>query len=1023
MKSVDSLGSSNWSNFGRFQTGLSVPKITTLSTSDHKIKINWTHTPNINILKYYVYRSESANATVLIDSVVQGIYSYTDSSVLNNKLYYYRISAVNLQKVLSVYSNERRATALGIPSHVLPSNRQVNVALKPTFKWNANTFATGYRIQYSLDSTFTTTLLDVTQSDTQKVMTTNLSYNTNYYWRVKSADSLGSSNWSTFGRFQTELSVPKITTLSTSDHKIRVNWTHTPNTNILKYYIYRSESANATVLIDSVAQGIYSYTDSSVLNNKLYYYRISAVNQQKILSVYSNERRATALGVLSQVIPTNNQLNTSLNPTLKWNKNNFATQYRIQYSSSSSFITPLLDELVVDTQKTIINNLNYNEYYYWRVRSVDTLGVSNWSNTNSFETKLDTPILDSVVAGNHSNKLYWSYSNISRIKNFGIYRFDTASKVFTLLDTTLNNSAVTYTDDSLDNDVVFRYAIKAMNYNRITSNLSNAISASPFNISPVAVKLQNVYLPNQGRKIATMHQFSSIGSYDLDNTIDSVVWYVNNKRILNATSLNYGFRQGTSKVLMKVYDSDLAEDSSIATVTINTFVKNMNGPVYAGLTAATDNLIYAADYSYINGLGAKTIQIDSTGKTNFDLIVTQQIRTTPSVTSDSSVLITNGSLLNGFTKTGTPLFGSISLGGLTDVTPTIDSALQRIYVGVSNKKFFAINYKLGGMVAWDYTCDAPIVSSAVITSDRKLIFPDQIGNIYGFDITTSTSHGSIPKWKYNLNDTITTSPAIDINGNVYVGTKSGKLAKLTFNANGTVTVNWSSALGSKVTSSPIIDGNGFIYVGCENGKLYKLKNSTGSIVWDYNSGAAIRSTPAISNKGFIYFSNEQGLLSAVDTTSRLYWYYKDSTAINANILHISGTTYIGTLGGKVIAFWDKDLSTYGRGVSSAVTEPSWGTYQGNNRRSGIQVKKTTTVGIQQDQLLSTIKLYPNPTHDIVYIDGLPENKTYTLQVFDMLGKLIETKSIENKGELDLSNYNVGVYIIRINNVVYRVIKQ
>jgi outer membrane protein assembly factor BamB len=640
---------------------------------------------------------------------------------------------------------------------------------------------------------------------------------------------------------------------------------------------------------------------------------------------------------------------------------------------------------------------------------------------NRFQTELSKPSIDSLTPGNHKVKLAWSYLDTINISHYNIYRYNIASNKFDSLKSTINNKTFSHVDSGLINDVDYRYIITAVNINSIESDNSNESSAIPFNKKPKAIQLNDKIVNNAGRNISTSLQFSSIGSIDEDGIIDSVVWYVNNKRVSNSINLNYGFRQGTSKVLMKIYDNDMAQDSSIAYVTISTFKKKMNGPVFAGLSAVNDNLIYAADYSYINGLGAKTIQIDSTGKTNFDLIVTQQIRTTPSVTNDSSVLITNGSLLNGFTKTGNPLFGSISLGGISEVTPTIDSTLERIYVGVSNRKFFAFNYKVGGQIAWDYISDAPIVSSAVITADRKLIFADQIGNIYGFDILTTNSQGIIPKWKYNLNDSINTSPAVDNNGNIVVGSVSGKLYKLTLNNNGTVTILWSTIISNKITSSPIIDGNGFIYVGSLDGKLTKVNSNNGSIVWDYNSGAEIRSTPSMSNTGIIYFGNENGMLTAIDTTGRLYWYYKDSSSISANILHINGTTYIGTHNGNVLAFWDKGLTTYGKGISSKITEPQWGTYQGNSRRTGIQ-NNILSVGVNNTLLKNNIKIYPNPTHDKIMIEIELKQINEIIEVYDLTGKLVLKEIISGNSEIDLSSFNSGVYIIKIKDTYTRVIK-
>jgi hypothetical protein len=82
---------------------------------------------------------------------------------------------------------------------------------------------------------------------------------------------------------------------------------------------------------------------------------------------------------------------------------------------------------------------------------------------------------------------------------------------------------------------------------------------------------------------------------------------------------------------------------------------------------------------------------------------------------------------------------------------------------------------------------------------------------------------------------------------------------------------------------------------------------------------------------------------------------------------------------------------------------------------------TITTGIN-DIKNSNIKIYPNPTNNIINIEGLNKNENSTIQIFDVQGKLVITKTINEKGAIDLSELNKGVYVIKIGEVAQRIVK-
>jgi hypothetical protein len=71
---------------------------------------------------------------------------------------------------------------------------------------------------------------------------------------------------------------------------------------------------------------------------------------------------------------------------------------------------------------------------------------------------------------------------------------------------------------------------------------------------------------------------------------------------------------------------------------------------------------------------------------------------------------------------------------------------------------------------------------------------------------------------------------------------------------------------------------------------------------------------------------------------------------------------------------------------------------------------------------TTVSIFPNPANSEINIEGLNKNESNTIQIFDVQGKLVITKTINEKGTIDLSELNKGIYVIKIGEVAQRIVK-
>ena len=80
-----------------------------------------------------------------------------------------------------------------------------------------------------------------------------------------------------------------------------------------------------------------------------------------------------------------------------------------------------------------------------------------------------------------------------------------------------------------------------------------------------------------------------------------------------------------------------------------------------------------------------------------------------------------------------------------------------------------------------------------------------------------------------------------------------------------------------------------------------------------------------------------------------------------------------------------------------------------------------TVGVD-NSTKNNIKIYPNPTHDLIYVQGFTENENNLIEIYDTQGKIIFAKEMLGNGMIDLAGLANGIYVVKAGEVFQRITK-
>ena len=169
-------------------------------------------------------------------------------------------------------------------------------------------------------------------------------------------------------------------------------------------------------------------------------------------------------------------------PKLTWNAVRGATSYRVFRSESRGSGYSLLGT----TTSTSYTNTGaaVGKTYYYRVKAVNSVGTSGYSNIVSGKAKTAAPAAPSVTAGNSSTgKPQLTWKAVSGAVKYEVYRSTRQNSGYSLLGTTTSTS---YVNTGASTGTTYYYRVKAVNRNGMASGYSNIVSGKAKAAAPAA---------------------------------------------------------------------------------------------------------------------------------------------------------------------------------------------------------------------------------------------------------------------------------------------------------------------------------------------------------------------------------------------------------------------------------------------------------------------------------------------------------------------------------------------------------
>ena len=371
------------SNTPAAPSGLTITSITSGS-----VILAWTDNSN-NETGFKIQRKQGATGTYTqIGTPGANATTYTDNdtALLDGTQYYYKVSATNSAGD-SPFSNEVNGiTTLKVPTALTAtavSSSQINLT------WTDNSASeTGYKIEQSPVDNLHYTQVGTVGPNGTSYSATGLSEGTKYYYRVRAYNAIATSAYSSEKNATTFSNIPVapsgLTISTLLSNKIIIAWTDNSG-NETGFKIQRKGATGAYADLTTTGANATQYTDTTVTDGTLYYYRVCATNTAGD-SAYSNETSGTT--PLAKPTAATATAVSSSQINLTWIDNSASeTGYKIERKRLSGGTYSEIAQVGANVQSySDTTGLDPNTKYYYRIRATNGTLNSDYSNEPSATT-------------------------------------------------------------------------------------------------------------------------------------------------------------------------------------------------------------------------------------------------------------------------------------------------------------------------------------------------------------------------------------------------------------------------------------------------------------------------------------------------------------------------------------------------------------------------------------------------------------------------------------------------------------
>lgn len=433
---------------------------------------------------YLLDLATDANFTQLVTPYVS--YSVTGTAVsltglVAGEQYYYRVRALNAS---GASNNSNSASIRLLPSAPTAAAATAITSSGFTATWSSVYGATGYAIDISPVSNFSSSVTTQTTSSTS-YSAGSLTAGTTYYYRVRASNASGQSVNSNTVTVITMPPAPVATSAgAVTTTSFNANWSVTAGAS--SYLLDVSTDGNFGSFIpgyNGFSLTATSAAVSSLTAGSTYYYRLRAVNASGI-SGNSN----TISIITLPVAPIANAI-TNIAPTaftVSWTAVPSASGYRLDVSTVSTFASFVsgYNGLAMVGSSFLVTGLAQGTTYHYRVRAVNASGMSANSTTVSGATLLAPPV--AITPTSVSGTSFTARWNAST--NATSYRLDVSTKEdFSTFFSTYNNLTVTGTSrvvSGLAAKTTYYYRVRAVNATGTSLN-SNVMTGVDLDVNYV----------------------------------------------------------------------------------------------------------------------------------------------------------------------------------------------------------------------------------------------------------------------------------------------------------------------------------------------------------------------------------------------------------------------------------------------------------------------------------------------------------------------------------------------------------